>query len=131
MSSKMQQKDLIIALREEGLSYKEISERTGATSEYARSVYSRAMRKRNHQFSVSDGICRFCGERLIYTKGAKKKQFCNDECRTNFYNQQNQHKLYIRTCEYCGQEFVAYGYPKKRFCSRECQTLARRGKKSA
>lgn len=131
MSSKLQQKDLIIALREEGLSYREISERTGASSEYARSVYSRAQRKKNHQFSVTDGICKFCGERLTYTAGAKKKQFCNDACRISYYNQHNLRKPYIRDCEYCGQEFVAYGYPKKRFCSRECQTLARRGKKVA
>ena len=34
--------------------------------------------------------------------------------------------LYVLVCEYCGNEFVAYGNPKKRFCSRECQTLAGR-----
>ena len=119
------QKDLIIAYREAGLSYREIAEKTQTSEEYCRTIWSRTNRD-NDSSAHDDGLCRYCGQPLIFTEKAKKKQFCSDQCRNDFHNREKMRKPYIRTCEYCKTEFVAYGYPKKRFCSRECQTLATR-----
>ena len=131
MSKNLQLKELILAYRDEGLSYKEISERANVTGEYARSVCSRAHRKKKQTDKTIDGICRFCGKHLTYTLGARKKEFCSDKCRSDYHNQERQHKPYVCTCEHCGKEFVSYGYSNKQFCSRECQTLSARGRKSA
>ncbi|MBR3017273.1 MAG: sigma-70 family RNA polymerase sigma factor [Clostridia bacterium] len=119
------QKDLIVAYREEGLSYREIADKTGATEQFCRTVCSRANRKQKDNIPVT-GMCRYCGKQLTHTDGAKKKQFCSDECRSAFHNREKMRKSFIRVCEHCGQEFVSFGYPKKRYCSRECRTKAER-----
>jgi len=126
MAKYLQQRDLIIALRDEGLSYQKIAERAGVSNDYARSVCSKANRMRQKKENRSDGMCRYCGKRLVYTPGAKRKEFCDDKCRSDYYSQQKMRKAYIRRCQYCGCEFVAFGYPNKRYCSRECRTLAER-----
>lgn len=121
-----EQKELIITYRNEGLSYKEIAEKTGVTREYARTVCSRANRRREIDSTIpmADNVCKSCGKSLIHTDGKKKKQFCNAQCRNEYHNRMNRHRPYVLTCENCGNEFVAYGNPKKRFCSHECQTLS-------
>lgn len=118
------QKSLIIALQKEGLSYQEIADRTNTSVGYCRVVCSQSKNKKT-RLNETD-LCRYCGEPLVFTQGAKRKQFCSDQCRINFHNRENIRKPYIRYCEYCNKEFVSYGYPKKRFCSRTCQTLAAR-----
>lgn len=127
-----EQKELIITYRNDGLSYKEIAEKIGVTREYARTVCSRANRRKeiDGMIPVTDDVCKSCGKPLSRTDGKKKKQFCDDQCRNNYYNRKNMHKPYVLTCEHCGNEFVAYGNPHKRFCSRECQTLSRKERDS-
>lgn len=120
-------KDLIVAYRSQGLQYKEIAAKLGVDVEYARSVYSRAVRTLNTEDSpYSDNTCKRCGKPLQHTEGKKKKQFCCSECRDHYFNEQKRRKPYVLVCEHCGNEFVAYGNPTKRFCSRECRTLAGR-----
>lgn len=119
----MQQKEMIVAMRNAGMSYTDIARFAGVTETNARNIYSRAIRKTTVN---SEGTCRFCGLPLTYTDGAKKKQFCSDKCRFSWHNQQSMKRPYIRTCEQCGVEFVSIGYPKKRYCSRNCRTLAER-----
>lgn len=119
------QKDMIIAYRKEGLSYREIAEKTSTSVQFCYTVCSRANQKQKAN-TPPTGMCRYCGKQLFYTNGAKKKQFCSDSCRTAYHNQEKMRKSYIRTCEYCKKEFVSFGYPKKRFCSRECRTKAER-----
>lgn len=123
------QKNLIIALRDQGLSYQEIAEKAHTSKEYARTVYSRANRRARTQELAQLGTCLYCGEPLVYTTGAKKKQFCNSQCRNGFYNRKNLRKPYVRICKYCEQEFISFGYPKKQFCSQECRTAFARKQK--
>ena len=121
----LNRKDLIFAYREEGMTYREIAEKTGVSEQFCRTVCSRANRKQKAD-TPPTGMCRYCGQQLFHTNGAKKKQFCSEHCRNAFYNRVKMRKSYIRTCEYCGKDFVSFGYPKKRFCSRECRTEAER-----
>ena len=127
--AKTELKDLIIAYRNEGLSYANIAEKLGVTAEYARNIYSRDRRRKNtDKMCHTDNFCMNCGKQLVHTDGKKKKIFCDNKCRNEYHNRQHAHIPYLCICEYCGIEFVVYGNPKKRFCSRECQTLAgRRG----
>lgn len=121
------QKDLIIALRNQGLPYKQIAEQTETSEGYCRVVCSQSRQRKAG--SKDQDLCKFCGQPIVHTAGAKKRQFCCDQCCDAYHNRKMMRKPYVRICEYCNNEFVSYGYPKKRFCCRECQTLfARKGR---
>ena len=117
------QKDIIVALRGQGMSFHDIAQIAKVKETYARTVCSRTNRKKK---PTAEDMCRYCGAKLTHITGKKHKQFCSDKCRSDWHNQQSQHKPYVRVCEYCGNEFVSFGYPNKRFCSRDCRTLAER-----
>jgi len=114
----MSQKEIIIALRDQGMSYQDIARIAKVSEVNARSICSRAYQ---HNDIQNDGMCRYCGVKLTNTAGKKQKQFCSDKCR---YDWHNQHKLYVRVCECCGNEFISFGHPYKRFCSIRCRTVA-------
>ena len=125
--AKSEQKDLIIAYRNRGLSYSDIAARLGVTAECARTVFSRANRaSRKNDQTRPNGFCKNCGKQLDMVGNHRKRLFCDDKCRSEFHNQKVLHTPYICVCENCGHEFVSYGNPAKRFCSRECQILAGR-----
>ena len=127
----MTQKDLIVAYRDEGLSYREISEKTGASEQFARTVCSRTNKAKAKMNQIyPDGMCKYCGRQLQNTAGAKQKLFCDDQCRYNYHNRTKRRKPYIRWCKCCGSQFVSYGYPKKRYCSSECRAMAQRGEQN-
>lgn len=119
------QKDLIIALRQKGLSYRQIAEKLQTSTGYCRVVCSKNKTCKKAK-PIDIDLCKYCGEPLVHTTGAKKKQFCSEICRNAYHNRDRIHKPYVRICEFCNNEFISYGYPKKRFCSRECQTAAAR-----
>lgn len=120
-------KNLIIAYRTKGLAYNDIAEKLGVTAEYARTVYSRAgCADEQNEKPYPAGFCRQCGKPLDMTGDHRNRLFCDDKCRSEYHNRKALMTPYIRACEHCGHEFVAYGNPAKRFCSRECRTLAGR-----
>lgn len=115
--------ELIVALRNKGLRYNEIAQLTGRSAQYARTAYSRmkSMLKAAEAKFPAD-CCKFCGKPLIYTAGAKKKSFCNEQCHTKYYNKKRAAELNAGYCENCGKLFAYRGIYKKRFCSQECCT---------
>ena len=121
--AKLDQKELIIALREGGQPFQKIAEMTGCSSDFARTVCSRADRMRKKSPKL-DGICKYCGRKLDGTKVTKPRQFCDDKCSDAYFNAKKGRKLYVLECEYCKREFVSCGVPKRRFCSRDCQKQA-------
>ena len=69
----------------------------------------------------NDFNCLVCGTGFkspIKKGSGRRKKFCSPECK----------RIYKRTrgiCEFCGNEFVAYGTAKeKRYCSRLCRSKA-------
>ena len=123
--AKTRQKDLIVAYQIMGLSCKEIAEKTGFAIEYVRNICSNSSNSLAIDIPIHpEGTCKYCGKILQSTHGKKKKSFCDSVCRDHYFNQRKKRTPYILTCEYCGNEFVAYGNPKKRFCSDDCRILA-------
>jgi len=65
-----------------------------------------------------------CGKRLEHTPGKRKKQYCSDGCRMDWWNaHQDEVKrkaFYQFTCVCCGKSFSAYGNAKRSYCSHEC-----------
>lgn len=57
-------------------------------------------------------------------KGKKRKQFCCDRCRWDWWNSHikevNKKAFYTLTCKYCGKEFTAYGNQKRVYCCQDC-----------
>ena len=48
----------------------------------------------NNDISVQLGlVCKNCGKRLNHTEGKKKKTFCTDKCRKEYWNLKNGGKL--------------------------------------
>ena len=126
------QKDLIVAYRKAGMSYRDIAEKTHTTSDYCRTICSRANRAQRQKMQDADmGLCLYCGHLVVNTPGAKPKHFCSDKCRYDYHNWEKKHSGHIRTCETCGNEFVAFGNPKKRFCSHDCYCAFARKKEES
>lgn len=119
-------KELIVAYRDQGLSYKEISEKTGRTEQFCRTVYSRAIKKKQMNQVFPSGLCSYCGNPLPVTSGIKPRRFCDSKCRHDYYHREEKKVSYVLTCKYCGEQFVSYGNPNKQYCSRDHRTLAER-----
>lgn len=78
----------------------------------------------------NENYCKYCGKPLLFVKGKKKKQFCNDKCRMKWWNHQKQleiskcpgHKV-MGICKYCGERFTYNSNQPRKYCSRLCYYL--------
>ena len=121
----MNTKEEIIKLRNQSKSYEEIANILNVPVGTVKSVCHRV-----NNDSVTDK-CLFCGSPLVHTAGKKKKKFCSDECRHNYWrynrNLLNKKANYSITCSCCGKTFISYGNKKRKYCSRECYLKLRYG----
>ncbi len=124
--AKQELKELIIAYREQGLSYKEIAEKTGTTDDYARTICSRSNRKQRKNISMRpNGFCYNCSKPLNLSGDRRNRLFCDNKCRSEYHNLKASRRPFVCTCENCGHDFIAYGNPAKRFCSDDCRVESR------
>ncbi len=70
----------IIELRKEGYGYKKIANKLNMTVSAVRYVVTRIEDK------DLIGSCKNCGSETRSIKGKKKKTFCSDKCRWNWWN---------------------------------------------
>ena len=122
-----QQKEKIIKMRRDGLSYSKISTALGISENTVKSFCRRNnLGSANKEFFFQrDGIlCRQCRTPLIQTAGVKQKRFCSDKCRMAWWNDPpeavNRKAIYTFTCPICGRDFESYGNKKRKYCSRAC-----------
>lgn len=114
------EKQEIIKLRNEGKSYKQISELTGICLSTIKTVCLRYQTKQNEQVYY----CKCCGRKLVFTDGKKQKQYCSDTCRMRYWRN-NKDKMNIAhtiqvECPVCSRVFTVYETKKKTYCCREC-----------
>ncbi len=76
----IEEKNKILKLRDEGKSYGEISTITGISRSSISSLLSRKADKINSE------TCKNCGTILKMVPGKKKKSFCCDSCRYEWWN---------------------------------------------
>lgn len=73
---------------------------------------------------ISKPQCKCCGIFICQKSGRKKKIFCSDKCRMDWWNshpeltENRTKKAFI--CQNCGKEFVDYGGRTRKFCSHSC-----------
>ena len=115
----LEEKRKIYELRKEGYGYKKIANEMNMSLSSIQSFL-----KRNPEDETLIGVCKGCGKTIQSIKGRKKKQFCSDRCRWDYWNahikEVNKKAFYTLTCKYCGKEFIAYGNQKRVYCSHEC-----------
>lgn len=117
-------KDEILKLRSEGLGYKAIAKKLFITPSKVRCVVNS-----KYNNSKQYGICKNCGIRIKLQQGKKKRQFCSDKCRREWWNTHkeavNKKAFYQFKCPYCSKEFEVYGNKKRVYCSVDCYVKMR------
>ena len=115
----LEEKQKIYLLKKEGYGYKKIANELGLSADSVKSFL-----KRKPLDTDLLGTCKRCGATIISLKGKKRKQFCSDRCRWDWWNSHikevNKKAYYPVVCKCCGKEFTAYGNQKRVYCTHEC-----------
>lgn len=133
------EKERIRELRIKGLGYGEVAKRTGLNLETVKSHCRRHGLGRNgealveiHDADTEYIPCKNCGAEIRQTPKRKRKQFCCDACRYQWWNghpdQINRKAYYEITCQHCGKVITVYGDKRRKYCSHECYIADRFGK---
>lgn len=70
--------------------------------------------------------CQCCGKEIKQPATGRKRKFCSDECRRNWWasHQADINRkptaYYEKQCAYCGKTFTAYGNRNRKYCSHAC-----------
>ncbi len=129
------QKELINIFRQQGLGYKVIASKLNISVNTIKSYCKRNNLVGNrNEIKSSDLIpitCDNCGETFLHSKRRKRKRFCCDACRMNWWNshldQVNKKANYTFVCKYCGHTFTSYGNANRKYCSCDCYLKDRFG----
>jgi hypothetical protein len=114
-------------MRRAGLSYSTIADAIDLSANTVKSL----CRRENMDVANDEkhDVCNYCGIPLTHHPGKKKKRFCNDKCRSDWWNHNRKwagrKKLYCLLCHCCGAEFNSYGNKKRKYCGRECYIRGR------
>lgn len=126
------QKERIAYLRSQGLSYAFIAADLNISENTIKAHCRRHLKsiQKSTQIEGAKNLCKTCSKPLEHTPGAKKKQFCSDKCRMDWWGSHPEavkRKAYYRfICPVCGEEFESYGNRNRIYCSRTCFAATRR-----
>ena len=122
-----EEKQQVAKLRTAGFGYKKIAQATGLSVNTIRSYCARTLlapdpEAPENQATVS--TCEVCGRKIIQEPHRKKKRFCSDHCRMNWWNehldQVKRKANYEFVCPTCKKTFTAYGNKNRKYCSLDC-----------
>ena len=127
------QKQKIAELKSQGESYSQIAALLGISENTIKSHCRRnnlCSAKNVICSTTADDSCQQCGRNLKHIERHKKKKFCSDKCRMDWWNSHlhevKRKALYQFTCPVCGKDFQSYGNNKRIYCSRSCFGKTRR-----
>ena len=121
------EKKQISELRASGYGYRRIAQAVGLSENTVKSFCKRhcpepAADAPGNMESVS--TCEACGRQLIQAPHRKKKRFCSDRCRMEWWNahldQVKRKANYEFTCPVCKKAFTVYGNANRKYCSLDC-----------
>lgn len=127
------QKDLVSYMRREGAGYSKISDALGISINTIKSYCKRNnLGGRAENLAANIGVhCKNCGKLLEQPHGKKKRKFCCDKCRVEWWNTHPEFvvkkAIYHMKCLHCGTEFESYGNKTRKYCSHACYISARFG----
>ena len=106
-------------MRKDGYGYKRIAKELGLTLSVVRYACSKMSEE-----DLLESRCEKCGLEIKSIKGKKKKRFCSDKCRWQWWSKHqkeiNKKAFYTHQCKYCKKEFTVYGNNKRVYCSHDC-----------
>lgn len=115
----LKDKEKIKELRVDGLGYKKIASELNISVNTVKSYC-----QRNGLSGESNNRCRNCGVVVEQNPKRKKKKFCSDKCRLDWWNSHqekiNKKANYTLTCKHCGKSFISYGNKNRKYCSHSC-----------
>jgi endogenous inhibitor of DNA gyrase (YacG/DUF329 family) len=126
-------------LRMKGVGYRSIASVLGLSRDTVRNYckqkgldgYASAFSK-NIIEQMQQGIaCNYCGNKIEQPAIGRKKKFCSDKCRREWWKShpeavnRKDTAIYKLTCSKCGQEFESYGNKNRKYCSHKCYTIDR------
>lgn len=124
------QKSQIIKLRTTGNGYGKIAQTLGISVNTVKSFCRRNEISRDTVTEPSAmltgeiTVCENCGREIQQIAKRKKKRFCCDKCRNEWWNshldQVKRKAVYGFRCPHCGKEFHIYGDRRRKYCSHEC-----------
>ena len=123
----------IIRMRLLGKGYRLIAKELGLPRESVRSYCKRrGLGGRADQgllidertFTRNQGVCAECGKKLEQPTTGRRRIFCSDACRRQWWNHNpdliKRKAYYHLKCLHCGKEFAVYGNKNRKYCSYEC-----------
>ena len=123
------QKQQIICLRAAGAGYGRIAQKVGISVNTVKSFCRRnkieeAPLEQSAEFTGETTYCENCGKEIRQIAKRKKKRFCCDKCRNDWWNSHldlvKRKAIYDFKCPHCGKEFQIYGDKRRKYCSNEC-----------
>ncbi len=112
------QKLKIDQMRENGQSLQTISEELNLSLGTIKSYLSR---------KSSAVRCEYCRQTIHQTNHGKKKRFCSDRCRINWWREhcESSNKAIEKICPICKKAYFSYPSKKQIYCSKKCSGKAR------
>lgn len=122
------QKEIISIYRQQGLGYKAIAEKLDISVNTIKTYCKRndlgGNRSAFKKFNIKVEPCENCGKPVVQSIHRKRKRFCCNSCRMNWWNTHqdlvNRKANYELICKYCGNTFISYGNANRKYCSHEC-----------
>lgn len=129
-----QQKKIVENMRKNGASYREIAEATNISINTIKSYCKRNNILKTETKTETDYACLNCGGKIVQREKVKKRKFCCDKCKTQWWNSHpeavRRRANYEMKCTFCGKSFIAYGNKNRKYCSHSCYINARFKSKS-
>lgn len=121
-------------LRMRGVGYRAIASVVGLSRDIVRNFckshgldgYASALTLNMKEQMASGAACMCCGREIIQPATGRKRKFCSDKCRREWWSahpeaiHRKETAYYEMTCVYCGKPFQSYGNKNRRYCSHEC-----------
>ena len=124
------QKTQIMKLRAVGKGYGSIAQSLGISLNTVKSYCRRNTIKgemavvSSVEFTGETSCCENCGQEIRQIAKRKRKRFCCDKCRNEWWNkhldQVKRKAIYEFRCPHCGRAFQSYGDKRRKSCSHEC-----------
>lgn len=121
---------VVTQLQRQGFGYRRIAALTNIPLNTIKSYCRRHPVAESADVTLSEDVCRQCGQPIESVPHRKAKQFCSDKCRMTWWNSHrnlvNRKAYQTVVCGNCGTAFQVYGNVPRKFCSRACSAASRR-----
>ena len=116
----------ISKLRAAGQGYGRIAQSLGISVNTIKSFCRRSISSESRQLPAVGGMssCENCGKDILQVQKQKKKRFCCDKCRNQWWNSHlelvKRKAMYEIRCPRCQKVFQVYGDRRRKYCSHGC-----------